>query len=66
MTADLSHIYSSSDSQRNTRDHIAKLKQTATPAALTFSGQTELIAFHKGFEEEPGPPDGCGNVSQAS
>lgn len=43
MTVDLTNIYSLSDFQRNTRDHIAKLKQTGMPAVLTVNGQAEVV-----------------------
>ena len=43
MTVDLSNIYSLSDFQRNTRDYIAKLKQTGSPAVLTVNGQAEVV-----------------------
>ncbi len=43
MTVNLSNIYSLSDFQRNTRDHIAKLKQTGSPAVLTVNGQAEVV-----------------------
>ena len=43
MTIDLSSIYALSDFQRNTRDHIARLKQTGSPAVLTVNGQAEVV-----------------------
>lgn len=43
MRIDLSDIYSLSDFQRNTREHIAKLKQTGNPAVLTVNGQAEVV-----------------------
>jgi prevent-host-death family protein len=43
MNIDLTNIYSLSDFQRNTREHIAKLKQTGTPAVLTVNGQAEVV-----------------------
>ena len=57
MTVDLSNIYSLSDFQRNTRDHIAKLKQTGTPAVLTVNGQAEVVvqsaeAYQKLLEDQ--------------
>ena len=36
MTVYLSNIYSLSDFQRNTRDHIAKLKESGAPAVQTL------------------------------
>ena len=43
MAIDLSNIYSLSEFQRNTRDHISKLKQTGHPAVLTVNGQAEVV-----------------------
>ena len=43
MAVNLSNIYSLSDFQRNTRDHIAKLKKTGSPAVLTVNGQAEVV-----------------------
>lgn len=43
MSVDLSNIYSLSEFQRNTRDCIAKLKQTGAPAVLTVNGQAEVV-----------------------
>lgn len=43
MTVDLANIYSLSDFQRNTRDHIDKLKRTGSPAVLTVNGQAEVV-----------------------
>ncbi len=43
MAIDLSNIYSLSEFQRNTRDHITKLKQTGSPAVLTVNGQAEVV-----------------------
>jgi len=43
MAIDLSNIYSLSEFQRNTRDHISKLKQTGHPAVLTVNGQAEIV-----------------------
>ena len=43
MAIDLSDIYSLSEFQRNTRDHITKLKQTGNPAVLTVNGQAEVV-----------------------
>jgi PHD/YefM family antitoxin component YafN of YafNO toxin-antitoxin module len=53
----LSNIYSLSDFQRNTRDHIAKLKETGTPAVLTVNGQAEVVvqsagAYQKLLEDQ--------------
>ncbi len=43
MAIELSNIYSLSEFQRNTRDHITKLKQTGSPAVLTVNGQAEVV-----------------------
>ena len=43
MALDLSNIYSLSEFQRNTRDHITKLKKTGNPAVLTVNGQAEVV-----------------------
>lgn len=43
MAIHLSNIYSLSEFQRNTRDHIAELKQTGNPAVLTVNGQAEVV-----------------------
>ena len=43
MVFNLSDIYSLSEFQRNTRDHITKLKATGNPAVLTVNGQAELV-----------------------
>jgi PHD/YefM family antitoxin component YafN of YafNO toxin-antitoxin module len=43
VAIDLSNIYSLSEFQRNTRDHISKLKQTGHPAVLTVNGQAEVV-----------------------
>lgn len=43
MALNLSDIYSLSEFQRNTRDHITKLKATGNPAILTVNGQAEVV-----------------------
>jgi PHD/YefM family antitoxin component YafN of YafNO toxin-antitoxin module len=43
MTIDLEQIHSLSDFQRNTKDHIRKLKRTGKPAVLTVNGQAEVV-----------------------
>ena len=43
MPIDLSEIYSLSEFQRNTRDHITKLKATRNSVVLTVSGQAEVV-----------------------
>ena len=43
MALELSNIYSLSDFQRNTRDHITKLKQSGAPVVLTVNGQAEVV-----------------------
>jgi len=57
MIVDLTNIYSLSDFQRNTRDHIEKLKQTGAPAVLTVNGQAEVVvqsaeAYQKLLEDQ--------------
>lgn len=57
MALDLANIYSLSDFQRNTRDHIARLKQTGSPAVLTVNGQAEVVvqsanAYQKLLEDQ--------------
>ena len=39
----LTDIYSLSDFQRKTRDHIARLKETRRPEVLTVNGRAELV-----------------------
>jgi prevent-host-death family protein len=58
MRFDLSSIFSLSDFQRNTRDHIARLKETGSPAVLTVKGQAEVVvqsaeAYQKLVEDGP-------------
>jgi len=43
MAIDLAQIHSLSDFQRNTKDHIRKLKRTGRPAVLTVNGQAEVV-----------------------
>ncbi len=43
MSVELSNIHSLSDFQRNTRDHIRKLKASGKPAVLTVNGQAEVV-----------------------
>ena len=43
MTVSLSDIHSLSDFQRNTRDHIRKLKKSGKPAVLTVNGEAEVV-----------------------
>ena len=43
MVIDLEQIHSLSDFQRNTKDHIQKLKKTGKPAVLTVNGQAEVV-----------------------
>jgi len=40
---DLNDIYSLSDFQRKTREHIERLKQTGKPTVLTVNGKAELV-----------------------
>jgi PHD/YefM family antitoxin component YafN of YafNO toxin-antitoxin module len=39
----LTNIHSLSDFQRNTRDHIRKLKRSGKPVVLTVNGQAEVV-----------------------
>jgi len=43
MAIDLAQIHSLSDFQRNTKDHIRKLKKTGKPAILTVNGEAEVV-----------------------
>lgn len=43
MMIDLNDIYSLSDFQRKTREHVDRLKQTGKPAVLTVNGRAELV-----------------------
>ena len=43
MPVTLSDIHSLSDFQRNTRDHIRKLKKSGKPAVLTVNGEAEVV-----------------------
>ena len=44
MASDLiSNIHSLSDFQRNTKDHIRKLKRSGRPAVLTVNGEAEVV-----------------------
>lgn len=40
---DLNDIHSLSDFQRNTKDHIERLKKTGKPQVLTVNGKAEVI-----------------------
>lgn len=40
---DLNDIYSLSDFQRKTREHIERLRETRKPAVLTVNGKAELV-----------------------
>jgi len=40
---DLKNIHSLSDFQRNTREHLARLKETGQPEVLTVYGQAEVV-----------------------
>ena len=39
----LKHIYSLSDFQRKTREHIRRLKRTGSPEVLTVNGRAEIV-----------------------
>lgn len=43
MSVELRNIHSLSDFQRNTKDHIRKLKETGKPAVLTVNGEAEIV-----------------------
>ena len=43
MAVHLSDIHSLSDFQRNTKDHIRKLKESGNPAVLTVNGEAEVV-----------------------
>jgi PHD/YefM family antitoxin component YafN of YafNO toxin-antitoxin module len=45
---DLNNIRSLSDFQRNTREHIKRLKTTGQPEVLTVNGQAELVVQSAG------------------
>jgi PHD/YefM family antitoxin component YafN of YafNO toxin-antitoxin module len=40
---DLNDIYSLSDFQRKTREHVERLKQTGKPTVLTVNGKAEIV-----------------------
>ncbi|HSU13156.1 type II toxin-antitoxin system Phd/YefM family antitoxin [Longimicrobium sp.] len=40
---DLRDIYPLTDFTRNTREHIARLRETGRPAVLTVNGRSELV-----------------------
>jgi hypothetical protein len=65
MAIDLSDIYSLSEFQRNTRDHISKLKATGNPAVLTVNGQAEVVVQkRRSLSEASRRPGNPGNHSQ--
>jgi PHD/YefM family antitoxin component YafN of YafNO toxin-antitoxin module len=43
MALDLANIHSLSDFQRNTKQHIRRLKQSGKPAVLTVNGEAEVV-----------------------
>ena len=43
MPLDLADIHSLSDFQRNTRNHLRKLKASGKPAVLTVNGEAEVV-----------------------
>ena len=43
MAVHLADIHSLSDFQRNTRDHIRKLKRSGKPVVLTVNGEAEVV-----------------------
>jgi len=40
---DLKDIHSMSDFQRNTKEHLRRLKRSGKPAVLTVNGQAEVV-----------------------
>ena len=48
MAVDVSNIHSLSDFQRNTRDHIRKLKKSGDPVVLTVNGEAEVVVQSAG------------------
>lgn len=40
---DLNNIHSLTDFQRNTREHLRRLKETGKPEVLTVNGQAEVV-----------------------
>jgi PHD/YefM family antitoxin component YafN of YafNO toxin-antitoxin module len=54
---ELSNIHSLSEFQRNSKDHIRKLKKSGKPAVLTVNGQAEVVvqsadAYQKLIEDQ--------------
>jgi PHD/YefM family antitoxin component YafN of YafNO toxin-antitoxin module len=54
---DLSDIRPLSDFQRNTKDHIRRLKKSGKPSVLTVNGQAEVVvqsarAYQKLLEDQ--------------
>ena len=47
-----SDIYSLTDFQRRTREHLKKLKKTGRPEALTVNGKAELVVQDAGAYED--------------
>lgn len=43
MALKLANIHSLSDFQRNTKDHIKKLKKSGKPVVLTVNGEAEVV-----------------------
>jgi PHD/YefM family antitoxin component YafN of YafNO toxin-antitoxin module len=43
MALHLAHIHSLSDFQRNTKEHLRRLKRSGKPAVLTVNGQAEVV-----------------------
>jgi len=43
MALHVANIHSLSDFQRNTKDHIRKLKASGKPAVLTVNGEAEVV-----------------------
>jgi len=48
----LEDIHSLSDFQRNTKDHVSRLKETGKPSVLTVNGKAELVVLAAGAFQE--------------
>ena len=48
----LEDIHSLSDFQRNTKDHVSRLKETGKPSVLTINGKAELVVLAAGAFQE--------------
>ena len=48
----LEDIHSLSDYQRNTKEHVSRLKETGKPSVLTVNGKAELVVLAAGAFHE--------------